>query len=450
MAVKLTTSQVESINKVLKVAVKPTMLNVESTLKAFNSLTASIYATDFIETINLEDNPFDIFIKRDVKYGSGVRYVSTGIVESDEFKIGAYTPDLMGSKPVPDYEDFSSAFIKSVFPIIYNETEILDFFKNTDQFTQFLNKIRETNDKSAKSERLNMFLYILGNTTVNVPAWKKTELDKVKAKIVNTVSLGEIVDIKDLFKKVVKVAKDMGVKGTALSNKYNIGFAANSTDVSRKWNKSSIKNDLVLIVPYGDMNELSQEISTVYHQTFYQGENKFYAVIEADIPTGAWYVVDKESLRIDPKLEKSNAMVWMDMSTTITTNIWNYAGVMKYANGVKITYTLPTPTPTTKELTDSELENVKKQLKDLKESFKKLIETTKPKQLETTKKQIKELEDAKKEEDKGIEQNEESATTEKESQTEKEEDKGIEQNEESATTEKESQTEKKKFKKGIK
>lgn len=315
-------------------------IKIAKAVEKLTNLTPNIFVTDFIETLNFEENPFDVFIKRDAEYGNGVRYVSTGTIESQQWKQGNYTPDLMGSKVAPDYEDFSSSLIQATYPLIFNEPAMTFYFKNYENLATFMNMVRATNELSYKKERQNMFLYIFGNNTVNLPAYIKTELDKTTAKIKNVQALGEKADMKDVFKEIVKLSEKMGGKGFDASNKYNIGFEAASEDAERKENKSIPSQDLVLVISALDMIDLSQEASTIYHQSFYQGDNKFYKVIEANIPSGTAFLVDKEAIRLQPKLRTTTSQQWMDLSVTMTSNIWTFAGVFKYANGVKITYSI--------------------------------------------------------------------------------------------------------------
>ena len=307
-------------------------------LDKLTNLTPNIFITDFLDTLNFEENPFDVFIKRDVEYGNGVRYVSTGTIASQQYKIGNYTPDLMGSKVAPDYEDFSTSLIQSTYPLIYNEPQMSFYFKNYENLATFMNQVRATNDLSYKNERLNMFLYIFGNNAVDLPQYIKTELDKTTAKIVNVQDLGTKADMKEVFADIVKLANKMGGKGIQASKDFNIGFAKGSVDAGRKLNKSNPSTDLVLILPVNDMIDLSTETATIYHQSFYQGDNKFYKVIEADIPSGTGFLVDKETIRLQPKLNATTSQQWMDLSVTVTSNIWTFVGIFKYGNGVKFTY----------------------------------------------------------------------------------------------------------------
>lgn len=336
---KITTEQAEAIAEVsgVKLGDNITIEQADLNVKAITGLTASVFMTEFIDTLNLSENPFDIFNKEDAKYGNGVRYVSTGIIESQEYASGKYTPTEMGVKDVPNFEDFSTSNYKSTFPIKLNELELLDYFKNAENFAKFLNMVRSTNVDSYEVERLNTWLYLLGNTTVSLPQYIKTEADKTKSKFVCTEAIGEKKDMKEVFTSIVKLAQDMGTKGKPANKKYNIGFSKGS---GQKLNKSVPTEDLVLIISNEDLVDLSTETANIYHQAFYQGENKFYKVIEADIPKGTAYLFDKETLRFHFKTSKTIGMLWLDGTYTIATHIFNYLGCFKYANGVKITYSI--------------------------------------------------------------------------------------------------------------
>lgn len=148
-------------------------------VEKLTNLTANVFATDIMRTLNFEKNPFDVFVRRDVLYGKGVRYVSTGIIESVEGGQGKYTPDQMGSKPAPDYEDFSYTEIQSTFPLIYNEPEMNYYFKNYENLSEFMNQIRSVNNVSYENERLNSFLYLFGNKNVSLPQRIKDKLDGI-------------------------------------------------------------------------------------------------------------------------------------------------------------------------------------------------------------------------------------------------------------------------------
>ena len=261
------------------------------------------------------------------------------MIQSQQYEMGKSTPELMKSKPAPDYEDFSTSLVKSTYPLIYNEVEMTNYFKNSDNLTQFINQIRAVNNTSYESERLNSFLYLFGNTNVDLPQYIKTELDKTKTKIVNTQALGQKTDYKDVFTSIVEIAQDMGTKGKPATNKYNIGFTDGQTATS-KYNKSNMNNDLVLIISNSDLLKLSKEAASIYHQEFYQGTNKFYKVIEADIPAGTAYLLDKETLRVYPKINRTIANEWMDLSMTITSHVFAYWGIFKYGNGIKLTFSV--------------------------------------------------------------------------------------------------------------
>lgn len=339
MSSNLNNLQVEQLAKVAEIETGISGQELGRAISKLTNLTPNVFFTDILDTLNVDNNPFDIFIKNDVPYGNGVRFVAAGIISSQQYKFGNWTPDLMGSKVAPDYEDFSTSLIQSTFPLIYNEPQMTNYFKDYNNLTTFMNKVRSTNEISYKVELLNMFLYLFGNSTVDLPAYVKTELDKTTAKMLNVQDLGQQNDMKDVFKEIVKLANKMGGKGVPANKDYNIGFAKGVTTDS-KINRSVPSDDLVLIISRDDLIDLSQEISTVYHQSFYQGENKFYKVIEADIPKGTAWLLDKETVRFNPKLRATTSEQWMDLSVTITGNIWTHAGVFKYGNGVKITYSI--------------------------------------------------------------------------------------------------------------
>lgn len=335
----LSKKQVEQIIDVANTKLGVAGNDLKLSLDTLTTLTPNVFFTEILDTLNLGANPFDVFIKREVLYGDRIRYVSTGIINSQAYEIGKYTPDLMGSKPAPDYEDYSTSLIKSTFPLIYNEVVMTDYFKNSDNLTTFINQVRAVNNLSYQNERLNSFLYLFGNTNINLPNYIKTELDKTKAKIQNVINLGEKNDLKDVFTSIVDIAQDMGTSGKPATNKYNIGFT-NGNLVGTKLNRSTMRDDLILIISNKDLLNLSKEAANIYHQEFYQGANKFYKVIEADIPTGTAYLIDKETLRVYPKINRTIGNTWEDLSISITSHIFGYWGIFKYGNGVKLTYTL--------------------------------------------------------------------------------------------------------------
>lgn len=339
MSKELTKNQVEQLQEIAEAKSGVVGKDLKISLDNLTSLTPNVFFTDILDTLNFGDNPFDVFVKQDVMFGNRTRYVSTGMITSQEYKMGKTTPDLMGSKVAPDYEDFSTSLVKSTFPLIYNEVEMTEYFKNSDNLTKFINQIRTVNTISYENERLNSFLYLFGNTGVNLPTYIKDELDKTKDKIVNVVPLGEKVDYKDVFLSIVDIAQDMGTKGKPATNKYNIGFVNGVVD-GAKYNKSNMNNDLVLIISNNDLLNLSKEAANIYHQEFYQGTNKFYKVIEADIPKGTAYLIDKETLRLYPKINRTIPNEWMDLSITITSHIFAYWGIFKYGNGVKLTFNI--------------------------------------------------------------------------------------------------------------
>lgn len=339
MEKELNTNQVEQLTQIADAKVGVSGKDLKISLEQLTSLTPNVFFTDILDTLNFGDNPFDIFVKRDVLFGNKTRYVSTGVIASQEYAIGKQTPTEMGSKPAPDYEDYSTSLVKSTFPLIYNEVELTNYFKNNENLTTFMNQIRAVNNVSYQNERLNSFLYLFGNTTVDLPQYIKTELDKTKAKIQNVQPLGEKKDMKDVFTSIVELAQDFGNKGKPATNKYNIGFTKGSVSTS-KINRSTMSDDLVLIISNSDLLNLSKEAANIYHQEFYQGTNKFFKVIEADIPKGTAYLLDKETLRLYPKINRTIVNEWMDLSITITSHIFGYWGIFKYGNGCKITFSL--------------------------------------------------------------------------------------------------------------
>ena len=339
MAKDLSTSQVEQLQEVAGAPTGVSGRDLKISLAQLTALTPNVFFTDILDTLNFGDNPFDVFVKQDVLFGNRTRYVSTGMIQSQQYEMGKSTPELMNSKPAPDYEDFSTSLVKSTYPLIYNEVEMTNYFKNSDNLTQFINQIRAVNNTSYESERLNSFLYLFGNNNVDLPQYIKTELNKTKDKIVNTKDLGAKTDYKDVFTSIVEIAQDMGTKGKPATNKYNIGFA-NGTTAQSKYNKSNMNNDLVLIISNSDLLKLSKEAASIYHQEFYQGTNKFFKVIEADIPAGTAYLLDKETLRVYPKINRTIANEWMDLSMTITSHVFAYWGIFKYGNGIKLTFSV--------------------------------------------------------------------------------------------------------------
>lgn len=306
MSKDLNKNQVEQLVNVANAKTGVSGSKLKLSLDALTSLTPNVFFTDILDTLNFGSNPFDVFIKQDVLYGNRTRFVSTGMIASQEYAMGKQTPTEMGSKPAPDYEDYSTSLVKSTFPLIYNEVEMTNYFKNSENLTTFINQIRAVNNTSYENERLNSFLYLFGNTSVDLPQYIKTELDKTKSKIVNVQDLGEKTDMKDVFTSIVELAQDFGTQGKPSTNKYNIGFAKGTYNKS-KYNKSNMNNDLVLIISNSDLLNLSKEAANIYHQGFYEGSNKFYKVIEADIPKGTAYLLDKEAVRIYPKINRTIA-----------------------------------------------------------------------------------------------------------------------------------------------
>lgn len=339
MGKDLSQNQVEQLAEVASANVGVSGPSLKLSLNNLTALTPNVFFTDILDTLNFGDNPFDVFVKQDVLFGNRTRYVSTGMIQSQEYELGKTTPETMGSKPAPDYEDYSTSLVKSTFPLIYNEVEMTNYFKNSANLTEFINQIRAVNNTSYESERLNSFLYLFGNDTVDLPQYIKTELKKTRDKIVNTKALGNKKDYKEVFTSIVEIAQDMGTKGKPATNKFNIGFA-NGTTATSKYNKSNMSNDLVLIISNSDLLKLSKEAASIYHQEFYQGTNKFYKVIEADIPAGTAYLLDKETLRVYPKINRTIANEWMDLSMTITSHIFAYWGIFKYGNGIKLTFNI--------------------------------------------------------------------------------------------------------------
>ena len=339
MAKELSTSQVEQLQEVAGARTGVSGQDLKISLANLTALTPNVFFTDILDTLNFGDNPSDVFVKQDVLFGNKTRYVSTGMIQSQQYEMGKTTPDLMKSKPAPDYEDFSTSLVKSTYPLIYNEVEMTNYFKNSDNLTQFINQIRAVNNTSYESERLNSFLYLFGNDNVDLPQYIKDELNKTRGKILNIKDLGAKTDYKEVFTSIVEIAQDMGTKGKPATNKYNIGFA-NGTTTTSKYNKSNMNNDLVLIISNSDLLKLSKEAASIYHQEFYQGTNKFYKVIEADIPAGTAYLLDKETLRVYPKINRTIANEWMDLSMTITSHVFAYWGIFKFGNGIKLTFSV--------------------------------------------------------------------------------------------------------------
>ena len=339
MSKDLKTEQVIAVNDLAGVKVDGNISKIADALNNITSLTPNIFYTDIINTINDAGSDFDVFIKRDINYGNGVRYVSVGYIESKE-GIGGETPDGQESQYVKDYEDYSTSNYESRFPLKWTPEQLTKVFKDVNNWTTFLNQIRATNEISLRNERKNAFLYLFGKTNVKLPQYIKTELDKTISKIKNVRALGEQADMKAVFTEILHLSSQMGGKNIENSNDFNIGFAKGET-TNAKYNSSIASEDLVLIIPKADMINLSQEAATIYHQEFYQGANKFYKVIEADIPSGTAWLIDKETIRFDTRLREVIAMRWMNMNVTMTTHFWNYAGVFKYGNGIKITYSFP-------------------------------------------------------------------------------------------------------------
>ena len=111
MAKELSTSQVEQLQEVAGAPTGVSGRNLQTSLNNLTALTPNVFFTDILDTLNFGDNPFDVFVKQDVLFGNRTRYVSTGMIQSQEYAMGKTTPDLMNSKPAPDYEDFSTSFI---------------------------------------------------------------------------------------------------------------------------------------------------------------------------------------------------------------------------------------------------------------------------------------------------------------------------------------------------
>ena len=192
MAKELSTSQVEHLQEVAGAPTGVSGRDLKISLNQLTALTPNVFFTDILDTLNFGDNPFDVFVKQDVLFGNRTRYVSTGMIQSQQYEMGKSTPDLMNSKPAPDYEDFSTSLVKSTFPLIYNEVEMTNYFKNSDNLTQFINQIRAVNNTSYESERLNSFLYLFGNDNVDLPQYIKTELNK---KVDNTIILKTVDEV---------------------------------------------------------------------------------------------------------------------------------------------------------------------------------------------------------------------------------------------------------------
>ena len=131
MAKELSTSQVEQLQEVAGAPTGVSGRDLKISLSQLTALTPNVFFTDILDTLNFGDNPFDVFVKQDVLFGNRTRYVSTGMISSQQYEMGKTTPDLMNSKPAPDYEDFSTSLVKSTYPLIYNEVEMTNYFKNS-------------------------------------------------------------------------------------------------------------------------------------------------------------------------------------------------------------------------------------------------------------------------------------------------------------------------------
>lgn len=340
MSNKLTPEQVGQIADLMDIPVGNDVSRQASVkaLGKITELTPNVFVTDILDTLNTSDNPFNIFIKRDVQYGNQVRYVSTGVIDAQEYKDDLYTP-ADGTVPfVPDYEDYSTTNLMEMYPMQYNRPRMTDYFKSIENLTTFINKIRGAIDKSRNRDMLNMFLYLFGNTTVNLPQFIKTEVDKTKAKIVNTKEIGTFDSMTKVFKEIIKVATDMGDGAISPKKDYNIGFS-NGEQSGTSLNKSSMKSDLVLIISKNDIIDMSAEVSNIYHQGFYDLEQRFYKVIPCEIPSGTCFIVDKESIRMDIKLDEMTSGDYLNLNNAIVSHFWFFMGIFKYGNGIKLTYT---------------------------------------------------------------------------------------------------------------
>ena len=112
MAKDLSTSQVEQLQEVAGAPTGVSGRDLKISLAQLTALTPNVCSTDILDTLNFVDNPFDVFVKQDVLCGNRTRYVSTGMIQSQDYALGKTTPETMNSKPAPDYEAFSTSLVK--------------------------------------------------------------------------------------------------------------------------------------------------------------------------------------------------------------------------------------------------------------------------------------------------------------------------------------------------
>lgn len=265
------------------------------------SLSSEYLRKEFINSItdaSLNRVKSNIFLRDDLIYGTGIKNINLGLIKPIDYTDS--TPERVVQSP--NYPKASEIVLTDEFKVqsqlTVSQVENLKAFSSADEFARFIASLKNSGFRSMKNFNQQLVEYIFGWNNADVmsltPGTIKA-LDKIKTKITqNVVTPSDtIATTLDLIKLINKTSMEMEI--IDVNNSANKKVAA-----------AVQKSDQVLVMSRKDALKLKFETSTIYNQEAYRLEG-FYAILYLDIPEGSFFILDKEAIRIYPRIQDTTS-----------------------------------------------------------------------------------------------------------------------------------------------
>lgn len=249
---------------------------------------------EFINNVRLNDYiPLEIFVKDDLIYGKGIRNINRGFITPTDFS--NTNPARVPNPNVPSlYTQDLTDQLKLVFTNTVAKYSHLDSFANADELERFIEQLTSRLQASANLNMQQLIGYIFSENIptelLTLTTEQKTQADKIKAKFTYTDKL--IVDPNDA-NAVEYIIRKQAYELT----RYKVNNSFNKTVPA-----ACPISEQVLVIS----NDLYLSILQAKKLHFNPTDlfKEFYKVIVLDIPKEKIVFLDKEALRLYPRINE--------------------------------------------------------------------------------------------------------------------------------------------------
>ncbi len=266
-------------------------------------LTSEYLRKEFINSItdsSLNRVKANLFLRDDLIYGKGIKNINLGLIKPIDYT------DTTPARVVqsPNYPQASEQILTDEFKVqaqlTVSQVENLKAFSSAEEFSRFVATLKNSGYRSMKNFNQQLVEYIFGWNNADVLSLTPgtiEQLDKIKLKLMqNKVVDATVNTTLDLVKLINKTSMEMEIIDKNNSSNKKVAAAVG-------------KSDQILVMSRKDALALKFETSTIYNQEAYKLDG-FYSILYLDIPEGTFFILDKEALRIYPRITDTTSQTF--------------------------------------------------------------------------------------------------------------------------------------------